>query len=372
MHEAADGGLARVRLPGGLLTADQLRVLLEASTDLGDGRLELTSRGNLQIRALRPGAPQELSDRLYAAGLLPSIAHERVRNILASPLSGLDQHSRYDVLPAVAELDRLLCADPRYVELPGRFLFALDDGRGDLATAGADVGVRMVDADLAALLLAGEDTGVRVTPERLATVLAEAAVAFLDERSAQGSSAWRLAELAQGPKAVLARMSTENSTAEQFAPGEPVRAGRVADALVAVVPLGSLERPQAEVLAQYAVRGLRVTPWRSVVLPGLADDEVVERIAAAGLVVDSESPWNKVTACAGRPGCAKALADVRAEARRVTPRLPARHRAVHWSGCERRCGQPGGDFVDVLALADGYSVDGGPAATAEQSVMRMR
>jgi precorrin-3B synthase len=82
-----------------------------------------------------------------------------------------------------------------------------------------------------------------------------------------------------------------------------------------------------------------------------------------GLVTDAESPWNKVTACAGQPGCAKALADVRGDARRVTPhRL---ERPVHWSGCERRCGKPAGAFVDVLAVGDGYSVDGGPAVAAE-------
>jgi precorrin-3B synthase len=87
-------------------------------------------------------------------------------------------------------------------------------------------------------------------------------------------------------------------------------------------------------------------------------DGVLELLGAAGLVVDPESPWAAVTTCAGRPGCAKALADVRGDARRVTPRLPAGSRVVHWSGCERRCGRPAGEFVDVVALDNGYLVDG--------------
>ncbi len=129
LHQAADGGLARVRVPGGVLTAAQLQVLSRAAEELGDGDLELTSRANLQIRALPASAASELSQRLYDAGLLPSFTHERVRNIVASPLSGLDGLSSYDVLPVAAELDRLLCASASLAELPGRFLYFADGGR---------------------------------------------------------------------------------------------------------------------------------------------------------------------------------------------------------------------------------------------------
>jgi precorrin-3B synthase len=358
VHQAADGGLARVRLPGGALRPSQLRVLAAASAELGDGNLELTSRGNIQIRALK--APEELSDRLYDAGLLPSITHERVRNILASPLSGLD--GSYNLRTLVGELDRALCASPRLAELPGRFLFALDDGRGDLAAVGADVGVRVV-GDQAALLLAGVDTGVRLAPAEAPQVMLQAAEAFLDERDGE----WRLGELADGVAKVLNRLGRSRSSAQQMPVSEAVKAGVYGpELLVATVPLGSLGPEQAAALAE--AEQLRITPWRSVVVVG-GDSG---RLQDTGLVVDSESPWTRVTACAGKPGCGKALADVRRDARRTTPMLQPGHRPVHWSGCERRCGQPAGDFVDVLALADGYSVDGSEAVTAEQSVMRMR
>ena len=47
----------------------------------------------------------------------------------------------------VGELDTALCADPDLAELPGRFLFALDDGRGDVASLAFDLGYRAVDDD---------------------------------------------------------------------------------------------------------------------------------------------------------------------------------------------------------------------------------
>jgi precorrin-3B synthase len=355
-------------------------VLAAASVELGDGRLELTSRANVQIRALQPGEPVELSDRLYAAGLLPSISHERVRNILASPLSGLDSESLYDVLPAVAELDRQLCARAGLAELPGRFLFALDDGRGDLASVKADVAVRMVAGDQAALLLGGVATGVLVHTDALPAVMVEAAEAFLAERAIQQSEAWRLAELEDGPRRVLERMGLAEAAHPDAGAAHSEAAGGLQAqtpprpqtgwyakrgggvALVVTVPLGVLSAEQAEALAEVAGSGqLRVTPWRSVVLTDLAaeSDAVVRRLERVGLVLDAESPWSGVTACAGRPGCGKALADVRGDARRVVPRLVAGGRAVHWSGCERRCGRPGGESVDVVALeGGGYSIDG--------------
>lgn len=380
VHQAADGGLARVRLPGGLLTVEQLEVLAAASAELGDGNLELTSRANLQIRALRPGPPRTLSDRLYAAGLLPSITHERVRNILVSPLSGLDHHSQYDVLPAAAELDRLLCDRPGLAELPGRFLFALDDGRGDLSSARADVAVQVVSSEQALLALGGVVCG-RTTLAEMPAVMVAAAEAFLVERAEQQSEAWRLAELQDGPARVLKRLDVQESTG-QLQSAAPLMAGRYQHpdgqwAVVATVPLGSLRQEQASALAVVAALGagqVRVTPWRSVVVAGLADaEDAVRRLQAVGLVVEPESPWNGVTACAGRPGCAKALADVRADAWRLTPTMAPGHPAVHWSGCERRCGRPNGDHLEVLAVSGGgYSVDGVPVDDLASSLSPVR
>jgi precorrin-3B synthase len=346
VHQAADGGLARVRVPGGLLTSAQLDVLRRAGAELGDGRLELTSRGNVQLRALAPDGPAELSERLFAAGLLPSISHERVRNILASPLSGLDQQGRYDVLPVATALDQALLARPELAELPGRFLFAMDDGRGDLAAVRADVFVRAVDAQ-AALFSVGT-RAVRVPWGDVVDLMLAAAEAFLAERKQE----WRIAELADGETKILGRLGLQATEALPSS-SSTIDAGPHGSAFVAGVPLGSLTQQQAELLSQLADE-IRITPWRSVVLP----TGPAEPLEDVGLVTTPDSPWNGVTACAGQPGCGKALADVRADAARLVPGLERDGRRVHWSGCERRCGKPAGEFVDVLAVGNGYLVDG--------------
>ncbi|MGW6277149.1 precorrin-3B synthase [Kribbella sp. NPDC055071] len=344
VHQAADGGLARVRVPGGVLTVAQLDVLREAAAELGDGRLELTSRGNVQIRGLGADGPRELSDRLYGAGLLPSITHERVRNILASPLSGLDGQSRYDVLPVVAAVDRELCARPRLAELSGRFLFALDDGRGDLADVRADVAVRAVDEHSALLSVGGR--GVRVGWAEVPELMVSAATAFLDERDGEE---WRIAELEDGEARILNRLGL-TATEDLPTTSPTIHAGPHGQAHVVTVPLGTLTQEQAAALARLGP--IRVTPWRSVVVGA------VEGLEGVGLVTSAGSVWEGVTACVGWPGCGKALGDVRGDASRVMPGMVRDGRRVHWSGCERRCGKPVGEFVDVLAVGNGYLVDG--------------
>jgi precorrin-3B synthase len=364
-HAAADGALARVRVPGGVLTADQLGVLARAARELGDGGLELTSRGNVQLRGLGLDDVPALGERLAAAGLLPSATHERVRNVLASTLSGR-AGGLVDVRPWVVAFDAGLQADPALAELPGRFLATLDDGRGDVSGLGGDVGLLALSGAEVTLLLAGEDSGLRATPEEAVDLLLAATRAFLDERAEQGGTAWRLTELTDGGTRVAARLGGPRSAPAPLPPAPdtgPVGAAEQSDgriALIGVVPLGRLSADQVELLARLAPE-VQVTPWRSVVVPDLAEDAVDDAavdLHRTGIVFDEASPWLRVTACAGRPGCAKSLADVRADAIAavVGRTLPADGARQHWAGCERRCGRPRGGVVDVVATLDGYRI----------------
>ena len=366
-HAAADGALARVRVPGGALSTAALRALSDAARELGDGALELTSRGNVQLRGLRPGAEPELGDRLAAAGLLPSATHETARNVLASVLSGR-AGGHLDVRPWVWAFDAGLCADPALADLPGRFLAAFDDGRGDVAGSGPDVGLLALDGTTVALLLAGADSGLRADAEGAVALALAATRAFVDVRAEDGGTAWRLAEVPEGSARVRALLSEgqKHGLGPVLVPSAPVvgPAGAVAQddgrtALAAVVPLGRLTVEQAELLVATATTDLQLTPWRSVVVPDLADAGAAAELVAAGLVLDPGSAWLRVTACAGLPGCAKSRADVRADAAVAvaTGALPAAGARQHWAGCERRCGRPQGQVVDVVATGSGYRID---------------
>ncbi len=163
LHQAADGALARVRLPGGMISPEQLEALAHAATRFGSPAMELTSRGNIQLRAITDTAA--VAEIVAAAGLLPSQTHERVRNIVASPLSGRIEGTT-DIRGLVAELDEAIQSEPALAELPGRFMFGIDDGRADISGLAADAGAHFLGDATAALLLAGRDTGVRLKRAR--------------------------------------------------------------------------------------------------------------------------------------------------------------------------------------------------------------
>ena len=349
VHHAADGALARIRLPGGMITGDQLESLADAADRFGAGTLELTTRGNVQVRGITDTAA--VADAVAAAGLLPSPTHELVRNIVASPLSGR-LGGRADVRPWVGELDHALQSDPVLARLPGRFLFSIDDGTADVSGLAADVGVQVVD-DGVALLLAGRDTGVRLGTDEAVAAMTTVAARFAESRG----TAWRIKELTdQAP--LLAGYTPVCAPAPiPAAPRPPVGWIEQDDARVAlgaVVPLGVLSARQAQFVAAIAAPVV-ITPWRSLLVCDLAEgvaDTSLRVLAPLGLVFDSTSPWLDVTACVGSPGCERSRANVRAEAARVAESGSA-DGAVHYVGCERACGRPAAAEV-LVATGDGY------------------
>ncbi|MGW1933998.1 cobalamin biosynthesis protein CobG, partial [Streptomyces sp. NPDC001919] len=194
---------------------------------------------------------------------------------------------------------------------------------------------------------------------------------FLAAAAEAGTGAWRVRELPPGYGVDLAEcgVTGEPVPAPALPHGPPPAPGVLGPAALSVLaPLGRLTADRLRALLP--ADEVRLTPWRGVVVAG-TDPGRLPLLDAAGLITRPDSPWAGVTACTGRPGCAKSLADVRADAtpgpaqgsgsgsgpRRSTPPvLP-----VHFSGCERRCGHPHGAWTDVLATAGGdYLVDGVP------------
>ncbi|MFZ4279191.1 cobalamin biosynthesis protein CobG [Streptomyces bacillaris] len=415
LHRADDGALARVRIPGGVLDPGRADALLVAAERFGDGELHLTSRGNVQLRGLGTECGGGLAGLLTDAGLLPSAAHERARNIVASPLAGLDGSP--SLAGWLAELDRLVCGSPAAAALSGRFLFALDAGGGDVDALGADVTLIARGPDALLRIGAGDEV-FRVPADAAPRAALRAAEAFL--RAAHGgaaahaaaaapgsgalqdsgspasapqvSAAWRVRDLPDAVRTELVRSigatagpavhhpRPRPSKAAAPAPG-PVGA----TAAVSVgVPLGRLTPAQWRLLTETARRyggELRLTPWRGIVVPGpfprQEAAEALRALAGAGLITTADSPWTGVGACIGHPGCAKSLADVRAEAGAVVSgegsAAPAAGRSaagaeagaglgragrlpVYWSGCERRCGHPHGEWIDVVATPDGHRI----------------
>ena len=398
LHEARDGHVARIRLPGGYATGRRLRGLAALASRFGNGCVDLTARGNVQIRGVAADDAAGLARRAASAGLLPSPAHDRARNITASPLAGLAGHP--DLRRLVGAVERALRADPSLAALPGRFLFSLDDGTGRAGLSGCDVGLRWHPRGTD-LILAGRETGLRGPADRGVAQAIMAARAFPGQRQAalaaaglvstgpadtgpadtgppstgpastgpasKGPASTRIADLPDGGAAVAAAVGgvlgdKVPDIVSRLPLGALASAPECAPVAVVAAPLARLTSRQLRLLGRMLRPGetARLAAAGRVVLPlaGPVDAALAE-LADAGLIVSGEHILSAVTACSGT-SCARSLADVRSLAGRV-PMLAvglAGMGPVHWAGCGRRCGLPADATAVVAMSADQFEVSG--------------
>ncbi|EFV90668.1 nitrite/sulfite reductase hemoprotein beta subunit [Dietzia cinnamea P4] len=283
---ASDGALVRLRVPGGRVSPASLAALHGVAVRYGDDdNVHLTSRANLQLRALPVGPdgqlPGEVVSAIAATGLLPAPGHELVRNVMVSPLTGLGElvggqsGGRADLRPVTDALDAGLLADPALRGLPGRFLFVLDDGRGDLIERSCDLGLVALAADTAQLR-AGDRWSEVVPLAEAADRLVELARAFVQARGTGPDAPWHVRELtadmraggstAADPSAALAPVAAPDPRLPEPIP--PLPYGPVAGSAGRIdhveAPDGILDRDLIARLTGSDVAQLVVTPWRGV------------------------------------------------------------------------------------------------------------
>lgn len=269
---ASDGLLVRLRLIGGRVPSSALRSLAEVASSYGDGRVHVTVRANLQVRGL-PGLPDGSLDptvleAIEATGLVPSPSHDLVRNVLVSPQTGLAGGCA-DLRPVAAELDRLLRSSGELAGLPGRFLFVLDDGRGDLLDRSCDLGLVALGDGSETQLRVGEDWGPVVPLTSAAGRLAGLADAFLEARGTGSSAPWHVAEL---PSPLAAPTEPDPRIPE---PRGPLPYGDVPGGRhVRVDDAGLTPADIAELTAR--VPELIVTPWKGVLVPARSSSDSKE------------------------------------------------------------------------------------------------
>jgi precorrin-3B synthase len=338
-HLAQDGALVRMRIPGGQTTGAALGRLSRIAQQFGSGELQLTSRASVQLRGLPDPVPTGLIDAVRQAGLLPSDTHERVRNIVASPLTGISGGAA-DVRPLVVGLDARLCAEPGLASLPSRFLFALDDGRGDVSGASFDLGYQAIDNDHGWVLMGDTTLGIAVSAVDAVEMLLDLAQQFL-AASQRSGGVWHVRDLPDWASRLQAVRTIE---LPHTTTGTPL--GAVAGAASVQVPLALLTPPQAATVKASAAGPVVITPSRGLVLPGAARH--LPSLVAAGLIDDPDSPWSTISACVGAPSCQKSLINTRAYATALA-QSGSPLRRTHISGCDRRCGAPAGDHLDLVA-----------------------
>ncbi|GAA1573367.1 nitrite/sulfite reductase [Streptomyces globosus] len=118
--------MLRVRIDGGRLTTEQLRVIGEISEEFARGTADLTDRQNVQYHWIRIEDVPEIWRRLEAVGLSTTEAcGDTPRVILGSPVAGIAEDEIVDGTPAIDEIHRRIVGNKEFSNLPRKFKSAI-------------------------------------------------------------------------------------------------------------------------------------------------------------------------------------------------------------------------------------------------------
>ena len=378
---AKDGLLIRIRVPGGLIEANQLRAIADVSRDFTDGYVEITSRANLQLRAIQNRDLEPIVERIARAGLLPSPQHDRVRNIVTSPIAGIDKDEVIDPRPLIHQLDQQLRAEKVFVDLHPKFSFAIYGGSRRFSRSSDDISLEALALNSIPyfrFLIGGVYSGFVVRPEDVVDCMLVAAkmcirVATESNLPVRGKAVVMLPRAMKLIVDALSHMLTPSDVSPTSRLVEEALVGiyptpqneRVS--IIPSVPLGRLTAEQAIYLAEVGNEwksDLRLSPWRGVVLgsiPKSAIDNIVSHLDSIGLSCDGRDGFRGITACAGSSGCEASLADVRSDAAALAQRLSGHAVPSGWtvnfSGCEKQCARRGGATAELIAGPLGYALN---------------
>jgi sulfite reductase (ferredoxin) len=118
--------MLRVRIDGGRLNVDQLRVIADISNIYGRGTADVTDRQNIQLHWIEIEAVPDIWERLESVGLSTTEAcGDTPRVILGCPLAGVDAEELIDPTELISEIYDTYIGNPAFSNLPRKFKGAL-------------------------------------------------------------------------------------------------------------------------------------------------------------------------------------------------------------------------------------------------------
>ncbi|MDM9646298.1 precorrin-3B synthase [Rhizobium sp. S163] len=357
-----DGLLARLRPQGGVLTVHQCAQLAQAALLHGNGLLEITARGSLQIRGLRPETVEPFAEAVYAAGII--VSPNPV--IELPPLNGAEFGDVADA--AAMELllrDRLA----EYLQSPGlapKLSIIVDGGgRFDLADVTADVRLLALSAEEWLVAIAGYGASAR--PVAVGTA-DEAIEAVGDVLKLLLSIGWQKRCRDIDPERLVSVFPDMHAISRHPRAGETPSVGIPAmencTAVIGLKPrFGQIHANDLLAFLTFVeshdVTNIRPAPDRGLFITGLNKESAAAvRLSAKrfGLSADSDDLSSRIATCAGAGACASSFYATKALAETLIERCPEALDGsldLHLSGCAKGCAHPR-RALTISGAADGY------------------
>ena len=376
-----DGLLVRL-LPTGTISLAAFGTLCAAGQEFGNGIIEITARGSIQVRGLTAASAIRFAATIAESG----IAAADGPPVLSSPLAGLTADEVLDSGALASALRQALVKTSLPPRLAPKLSVVIDGGGAlnlDHLTADIRLCAESGDGEPAIRIgVAGDQTGALT----LGTVPLDRAIEvtlLLSDvicRSGHGARARDIVAADGGaefrativdfqipdrsPAARTARQSNDPIGDHPLRDGTFARGFGLAFGHAEAKALAGL----IETAAGAGAAGVRAAPGRALLVVGLTQDAAATLAATAetkGFIVRADDPRRFVFACAGAPICSSAHIAARALAPRLTETLAARLGAkfdLHISGCAKGCAHPQASALTIVGTDEGCALIAGSNA----------
>ena len=383
--QTGDGLVARLTPVSGAFSVSEIREVATLAECHGNGILEVSMRGNLQVRGLDAQTAPRFAQGVRAVGIVP---HSGIA-IDISPLSGLDPREVADARTVAYEIRAELAKAHWSTDLAPKTSVVIDGG-GQITLADLIADIRIVAADGGpegepGWQLYTGDTESRSRDRgfvRDDAGAVTAVVALLERLAAKGNGA-RGRDLDDGYLSAVSRflgataipnfLDRNRSPAIGLLPlndGSFAVGFRLELGTIGAQALTSFADLIAQATSGRATGGsapIRLAPNKIVlvVVPDAASAKALQDGARdLGLICDAADPRSRLVTCAGAPACASAYLDTHSLARAVQADCGdflddasvLEGGQIHISGCEKNCAKPRGAAIDIIGGADGSDV----------------
>jgi sulfite reductase (ferredoxin) len=412
--------MLRVRIDGGQLSNDQLRVIAYISRRYARGTADVTDRQNIQLHWIEIESVPDIWEALEAVGLSTMEAcGDTPRVMLGCPLAGIDADEIIDATPEITAIGERYIGDSAFSNLPRKFKSSISGCSAqcaiheinDIAFVGVvnengETGYDLwVGGGLSTNPMIGKRLGTFVRPGQAPEVWAGVCGLFRDYGYRRLRHRARIKFLVAdwGPekfREVLEKEYLGYALPDGPAPDAPrggvrdhvgVHPQRDGNYYVGFAPsVGRLSADALEVIAELAARygsgRVRTTTEQKMVIldvPAERTDELVAELTAAGLPANPSTFRRHTMACTGIEFCKLAIVETKARAADLITELERRLPdfdspvTINVNGCPNSCARiqtadiglkgslvtgPDGQQVEGFQIHLGGSLGGGDGA----------
>jgi ferredoxin-nitrite reductase len=414
-RQGGDAFMMRIKVPGGVMTAPQVREIGVAADAFAEGPddspvfgnryADLTTRQDIQLHWIRIADVPRIWQRFWDVGLTTVQAcGDSARNVCSCPVSGIDQREVVDALPVAQAISAFFTGNREYANLPRKFKIAVtgctedcarveinDIGLWPAEQAGGAIGFNvLIGGGLSDGERMASDIDLFIRPDQAVELSRGVAQVFGELGNRENRGLARMRYLAQelGPEGFRAALDERTNFVLEPAGRELTTAFRGDHVGVhpqkqpglfyvgCSVPVGRMHGLELVELARlaetYGDGGVRIGIDQNFIVSGVPEDRLDDLLAEPlmGTYSPFPGPFERgVVACTGSEFCRFAVVETKERAVKWARSLDARLAEdgrdgergdagvirMHFSGCSASCAQP--QIADIGFRGDIAHVD---------------